>query len=366
MSEKHWCGFYKEGSSDKEYHVHLIAKGSGYSVQIEYGRRASSLTVSVKTPKPVDLDAATKIFEAAVHAKRLKGYTEAPGATPYVGGDKEQKITGVLPQLLNNVDEAKLEKLFDDPAWCMQEKKDGKRILLRNVASGPTEGINRKGLLVGIPESVALHCSKVTGTFLVDGELIGDVYWAFDILERDSVSLRTKTYSERWETLSQTFASVGTGPESAVQVVGTAFTSKEKRALYVLLQARGAEGLVAKLLGSQYTPGRPASNGNQLKYKFYATATVRVAGNQAKGKRSVLIQALDGKELVDVGKVTVLPNFDVPETGKLVEVKYLYRHVHGALYQPVYLGERDDLEAPDQVSSLKIKEGITVDEDEDN
>jgi bifunctional non-homologous end joining protein LigD len=67
---------------------------------------------------------------------------------------------------------------------------------------------------------------------------------------------------------------------------------------------------------------------------------------------------------VEVGKVTILPNFPVPKVGTLVEVKYLYRHVHGALYQPIYLGERDDIDQADQVSTLKIKEGVDLDDDE--
>lgn len=107
--EKHIALYYKSGSSDKEYHIHLVPKGTGFIVSIEYGRRGSSLTSANKTPAPVDLDTALGIFNKLRHEKVLKGYTEGEGQTPYVGSDKENKITGVLPQLLNNIDEEDLD-----------------------------------------------------------------------------------------------------------------------------------------------------------------------------------------------------------------------------------------------------------------
>ena len=33
--------YYREGSSDKEYHVRLEAKGEGFVVNIAFGRRGS-------------------------------------------------------------------------------------------------------------------------------------------------------------------------------------------------------------------------------------------------------------------------------------------------------------------------------------
>lgn len=361
--DKHIALYYKEGSSDKEYHVHLVAVPNGYKVNIEYGRRGSSLTSSTKTPKPLDLDKATVLFDAAVHAKQLKGYTCIGGQAPYIGSDKEKNITGVLPQLLNTIEDKTLDTYFDDPDFCMQEKKDGKRILLRK-SEGKLEAINRKGLLVGFPEALELKLSNVQKDFILDGELIGEVFWVFDLLEFGSIDLRLSGYADRYKTILKEFIQLDEAG-SAIQMVGTSFSSSIKRHVFLTLKEKGVEGVVFKRLSAPYTPGRPASKGNQLKFKFKEMATVRVKGNDKKGKRSVYIQALAGESLVDVGKVTVLPNFSIPLPGTLVEVEYLYRHVHGALYQPVYRGERDDLEMPDQVSSLKIKEGIEdADEEE--
>ena len=362
MSEKHVSLFYQQGSSDKEYHIFLRKKGSGYVVDIQYGRRGNSLTCSTKTPSPVDLDKATAIFDSQVHAKKLKGYSEAAGQAPYVGSDKEDKITGILPQLLNNVEEEQLESLFKDDTYCLQEKKDGKRILIRKQ-DGSVEAINRKGLLVGFPAGISTALSQLPGSFLLDGELIGETIWFFDVLEYAGTDFRKTPYGQRYQILCTTLAALD-GEGSCVRVVDAIFGTPEKRKAFKELKALGVEGVVFKNVHSLYKAGRPASGGDMLKFKFTQTCTVQVSGLNEKGKRSVYVQALDGKELVDVGKVTVLPNFEVPKIGTLVEVEYLYRHVHGALYQPVFLGVRDDLDGPDQVKTLKIKEGVEVDEED--
>ena len=57
------------------------------------------------------------------------------------------------------------------------------------------------------------------------------------------------------------------------------------------------------------------------------------------------------------GNVSIPPNHAVPEAGSVVEVRYLYAfRDSGALFQPVYLGARDDI-APEEctVDQLKYK-----------
>lgn len=359
--EKHVALYYKENKSDKEYHVHLTNEKDGWYVRFEYGRRASSLTSDIKISAATQ-EVATEVFTQLVHSKKLKGYCEEEGKAPYVGSDKENKITGVLPQLLNNIDEEDLNDYFNDSNYCMQEKKDGKRILLRRQG-GVIEGINRKGLLVGLPQPIVDRLeNSIKEDFLFDGELIGDVIFLFDALEYNGKDIRAQTYKRRYETL-QSALYLYSRKSSPIRVVETAFSSSKKASRYKELKEQGVEGVVFKKLDAPYKAGRPSSGGDQLKFKFTNTCTCLVAGNTEKGKRSVYIQMLDGTELVDVGKITVLPNFDVPKAGTLIEVQYLYRHVHGALYQPVFLGPRDDLDGPDQVKTVKVKEGL---EEEDN
>jgi bifunctional non-homologous end joining protein LigD len=59
---------------------------------------------------------------------------------------------------------------------------------------------------------------------------------------------------------------------------------------------------------------------------------------------------------VDVGNVTIPPNKEVPAVGALVKVRYLYAFKGGSLYQPVYIGERDDIaKSACTLSQLKFK-----------
>jgi len=96
-------------------------------------------------------------------------------------------------------------------------------------------------------------------------------------------------------------------------------------------------------------PVVPASGGDQLKHKFYNTASLIVGtGN---GKRSVSLYVYDG---TCVGNVTIPPNKEIPTTGEIVEVRYLYAYRGGSLFQPVYLGKRDDVK-PEECSSDQLK-----------
>lgn len=115
------------------------------------------------------------------------------------------------------------------------------------------------------------------------------------------------------------------------------------------LKRSGKEGVVFKKLSAAHTAGRPNSGGDQVKYKFYETCTVEVT-KRNKGKRSVAIEC----EGTGVGNVTIPANHTIPKKAELVEIRYLYFNAGGALYEPVYLGVRDDLEAADTVASLKV------------
>ena len=62
----------------------------------------------------------------------------------------------------------------------------------------------------------------------------------------------------------------------------------------------------------------------------------------------------DEGDPVDVGNVSVPPNRPVPAPGAVVEVRYLYAYPGGSLYQPVYLGVRDDV-TPAECGARQLK-----------
>src|SRR5437762_9940453 len=138
--------YYREGPSDKIYQVSLEPKGDGFVVNFAFGRRGSTLNTGTKTSSPVDYETAKKTYDKLVREKAAKGYTPGEDGTPYQHTDKEQQVSGIRPQLLNPIEEEEVNRLIKDSKWCMQEKKDGKRVLLKKEGSTVT-GINRKGLV---------------------------------------------------------------------------------------------------------------------------------------------------------------------------------------------------------------------------
>jgi bifunctional non-homologous end joining protein LigD len=156
--------YYREGSSDKVYQAAIEPAGSQFVVNFAYGRRGATLTTGTKTSSPVDYAAAKKIYGKLVGEKKAKGYTEGATGTPYSHTDK--RPSGILPQLLNPVEEAEVELLLRDDNYCAQEKFDGRHLLVRKQ-DDDLEGINKKGFVVGLPQTVASELRNVPGSFIV-------------------------------------------------------------------------------------------------------------------------------------------------------------------------------------------------------
>jgi len=350
--------YYRDGGSDKVYHAQIEEQAGQYVVNFQYGRRGSTLQTGTKTAAPVDHVKALKIFGKLIQEKKAKGYTPGDDGTPFTGPEQSGKISGMVPQLLNPIDEDRLQSLLDDPSYMMQEKKDGVRLMVRFVR-GEVIGSNRKGLIVPISAAIEAGVKELVGggEAVLDGEAIGDVYHVFDLLEIDGEDLRPYWTEERWFRLQTLF-----GPREGglIRLVAVSRKPWHKQQTFADLKAARAEGVVFKKYNAPYVPGRPNSGGDQLKFKFKASATVRVMG-QNTGKRSVMISmlqdsAVDIPALVGVGSVTVPASYDIPGPGNCAEIEYLYAYPGGALFQPVYKGRRYDKDQPDFYSSLKFKQ----------
>ena len=342
--------YYREGSSDKVYQAAMEPAGNRFVVNFAYGRRGATLTTGTKTSSPVDYAAAKKIYAKLVSEKKAKGYTEGAGGTPYQHADKQ--ASGILPQLLNPIEEAEVELLLRDNNYCAQEKFDGKHLLVRKQ-DDDLEGINKKGFIVGLPQTVANDLRKLSDSFIPDGESIGDNYHAFDLLEHNGDNLRPLPYRLRLVRLVNLLLS--SSPHPYVRLVETAFTTIQKTELWERLRRENREGIVFKRLDAPFAPGKPNSGGPQLKFKFVAEVSVVVA--KINIQRSVEVSLLKGRSLVSCGNVTIPANHEIPRVGDVVDVRYLYAYRDSlALYQPVYLGPRDDVEPGEcLVSQLKFK-----------
>jgi bifunctional non-homologous end joining protein LigD len=332
---------FREGTSDKVYKAAVEESGGGYVVNFAFGRRGSTLNTGTKTSSPVPLDEATKVYDKLVLSKTAKGYKPVGSgggiAASVVAAvtDRDQRDTGLYPQLLTPITEDEAVAYLTDNDWCAQEKFDGKRMTLRKTTYDVLAA-NKKGLSIGFPDAIRAAVDAFMSSFVADGEAIGDRLHAFDLLELNGCDLRPMPYRERLEHLKEMLGEAG----KAVAVAKTAVGTAAKRKLMEELKAAKKEGVVFKRLSAPWSAGRPASGGPAVKCKFYKTASVIVLSVNA--KRSVAIGVLDGEDVVPVGNVTIGPNKDVPSTGSLIEVRYLYAYKGGSLYQPTYLEDRSD------------------------
>lgn len=85
------CLYYREGTSDKVYEIHLTQEEDGYSVTGYNGRRGTKLVAQPKTPRPVPYRSARYIFdnlEASKVNHRRTPYRVASRETPASANEK--------------------------------------------------------------------------------------------------------------------------------------------------------------------------------------------------------------------------------------------------------------------------------------
>jgi len=351
--------YYTDGKSDKEYHLQVVIRDGGYWVEAQYGRRGGTLQSTTKNKKSLTLDKAKSEFDSVIKEKVSKGYTMDTNGVLFSTA-AQGVFTGHVPQLLNAVEQDSVVSLLEDDAWMLQEKFDGHRRMMEQLDSGTYRSINRKGLEVGMPKTTLDGLMKlcIDSNTRLDGELIGDVFWVFDVLELAGKDQRSLSAEQRIQVVTKL---IGVGNEH-VRIVQTASNTEYKKALYAKVVNDGGEGVVFKRKDSPYVPGRPNSGGTQLKFKFYATATFIVKGHKD-AKNSVELGLYDVSR--SLGFVTIPANFNIPIIGSLVEVRYLYAYPNGALAQPCYLGVRDDIDRQSCVEAqLKLK-SVVEDSDEE-
>ena len=344
--------YFKQGGSDKVYQAAIEEVEYGFMVNFAYGKRGSTLRKGSKTSSPVDRDKAIKLFNGLIKSKKSKGYSEGVDSTPYQSSDLDNKVSGINCQLLNPVEEAMVMTLCLNDDYCAQSKHDGERRLIERKEDD-VQGINRKGLYIALSSVLVDSAKRLNSNdFIIDGEDMGDVLVAFDMLRYDGNDIRHLSYSERFELLKDM---VSLSSDDAIRVTQTAYTSEDKSNLFRHLEDSNHEGIVFKRLDSVFSAGRPNSAGNALKYKFYDECSV-IVEKVNDGKRSVSFYVNDGCSKVSLGNVTIPPNKEIPKPGEIIEVKYLYTVMGGSLYQPIYLKPRSDIDYSDcSITQLKYK-----------
>ena len=239
---------FREGNSDKVYHAAVEPKGDGYIVTFFYGRRGNTLTAGTKTDDPLPLETATRVFEKLIASKIAKGYQrDGEAVAPYQQSGDEGRDTGIRCQLLNSIDESELSRLITGRSHCIQEKHDGRRMMVRKQGDTIT-GINRRGLVVAIPEPIREAFEHIPFDVLIDGEAVGDTLHAFDLLEVKGNDLRKRRYLDRFAGLIMVI------PPNlpALRWISTSVDPNDKIEIYEELRSTNREGVVFKEVDAPY------------------------------------------------------------------------------------------------------------------
>ncbi len=270
-------------------------------------------------------------------------------------------MTAYRPQLLNPIDAEELDTFLGDPHWRLQEKKDGRRLLIQKEGAA-IQGINRRGLAVSLPSALLQQIGCIPHDFVIDGEIMDKTFHAFDLLAHIDETMMSRPYQERLNALELL---IWDGHVDHVLTVPTFYGAERKRGAYAEFQRMNAEGVVFKRLSAAYTAGRPSGGGPAMKFKFTVSASCMVSAVSAK-KRSVSLALMEGPQQRAVGSVAIPANQQIPGVGDILEVQYLYAFGQSnALFQPVFLRLRDDITATDcTLAQLKFKREDTSDDDQ--
>jgi bifunctional non-homologous end joining protein LigD len=359
--------YCREGGSDKQYTIWIEEDQSStkidrWTVQAQWGRRGGTVQAGTKTPKPVARSQAEDVMEKILKEKRAKGYSEGPDAPAFkqVLGAMD---SGLRPMLLTDATDGGEAAYIESSAWGAQEKMNGKRIMLDVFPDGRVVGVNRRGLECPIPETVVdafkPKRDRRTPRLTLDGEMIGEVYHAFDLLledddagkeiDRKLVAMNVRNY--RLAMVLKPFLN------ASMKFVGLVVPVDGKRMLVSQLRAGRKEGVVFKKLDAPYVPGKVENlaKATAVKVKFYSEGTFLViAWND---KSSVQIAAYDdqGIETIQVGNVTVPAKYvdqineamghEVKGKRVLIRVRYLYPDDAGCVVRDSWdqVARRSDL-----------------------
>lgn len=262
------------------------------------------------------------------------------------------------PMLVRDGDWSTLDALIDDPNIAFQRKHDGHRRPVTITGSGTNAtivGLNRDGEPSTLPPQIVKDFNGI-GFASFDCELTMDDgpkrLLVFDLVRFGDVVTPDMPLSARLAALEWLFKAHQFGP--AVELVPTARTAEEKRALIDQIEADGGEGWVAKPLGigENAKSTNPSLNG---KYRYVAkgrTPWLRFKRRadidcvvMARGReKDHLVLGLYWKgDLQPVGTVTALAG-DGPraKAGDVVNVKLMGVAPSGRLREPTLPKIRTD------------------------
>ena len=122
--------YFKEGNSDKVYEIDLCDVGNDrYVVNFRYGRRGAALKEGSKTPVPVSLPEAERLFNEVADEKIAKGYSASESSQPAAprGSSFTLTIAAPLPVDVSTHPDARVRAILKRLQQAVQGHAGGRQ-----------------------------------------------------------------------------------------------------------------------------------------------------------------------------------------------------------------------------------------------
>ena len=248
----------------------------------------------------------------------------------------------LVPMRLVDAPMSQLVELCNDSGCDMAQKVDGVRAMVV-VDDGVARGVNRRGEPAGLPGPVVAACRALpAGRFVIDGELLGDTVWAFDLVACPGGLVGPGDPYRQRRAVLETLVPAVFGPAGPVRLLAVLGDAPAKLDAARRLLSVAAEGVVFRRLDAPYRPG--VSSEGVLRVKFRHTVDCVVMARGVGGKDNLLVGCYDdGGRLVPVAEVTACAgDGSRVKVNDVVEVTYLHATAAGRLRHPTLPRLRTD------------------------
>ncbi len=258
-------------------------------------------------------------------------------------------------QLLTAIDDGNeaAQRLLD-PNYAVQQKFDGKRIMLQ-IERASITAYNREGLTCSVSPNILAEARRfqIIAPIMLDSEWIRETktLYAFDILEINATNIRPWKFIERQSQLNATLTAAQT---NTIRPARTEFQQQGKITLLKEIHDHNLEGIVLKKIDS---PHRTDRQPDQFKYKFTNVSSFLVTKRNQKD--SVDLGLFNNQDqLTDCGSVKIRSKrFNHVHEGMIIDVRYAHAfRDSNHIYQPRMIAIRDDIQPENcALSQLRYK-----------
>lgn len=272
-------------------------------------------------------------------------------------------VPEVRPMLAEEVRADTLPTYIADDRFVLQQKLDGARLMVHSTG-GKLMVLGRAGqssqyqpMFTRAPHADLLSL----GDCVVDGELIGQTLWLFDLPSHPAGGIDLATpYGDRLAALQGLMGAWNPDP-AAFRLLRTAETFTEKAELALECLKKGAEGVMIKDVNAKYEAGVRVNT--VLKAKFVRDADFVITAVGSDGKSNYSLSLFKDGVLTEVGRCSSIGKTPC-DVGDVATVRFLYVGAQGQLYQPRFICKRDDKDADecvyDQIADAHVNKEVLV------